>query len=92
MDLKIQFISFVFSFLFGVFLFIIFEYFYVKKYRKRKKYYLLINLVISIIVSIGYFVLLYFINNGYLHLYFLLLICFGFLLTYTLYKKYVNKL
>lgn len=92
MDLKIQFISFGFSFIFGVFLFFIFEIFYIKRYRKKNRLFLLSNVAISILVSISYFVLLYLINNGSLHLYFLLLICFGFLLAYSLYKKHVNKL
>ena len=87
MNLVTQFIILFFSFCFGVFLFFIFKinykYLIIRRYKLRIFFYVSIFLFISIL----YFVILRFLNNGILHLYFLLLIIFGFLITYNFYKK-----
>lgn len=89
MDLKIQIISLIFSFLYGIFLFIIFKLEYKCIFLLKKRYQIICNFIYCIVFSLLYFFLLLFINNGSLHLYFLLLIIFGFLLSYQLSKKIV---
>ena len=89
MDLKIQILSLIFSFFYGIFLFIIFRLEYKCIFLLKKKYQIIFNFIYCIVFSLLYFFLLLFINNGCLHLYFLLLIAFGFLLSYQMSKKIV---
>jgi hypothetical protein len=89
MDLKIQIISLIFSFLYGIFLYIMFRIIYKCIFLLRKRYQIIFNFIYCIVFSLLYFFLLLFINNGTLHIYFLLLIIFGFLLSYQLLKKIV---
>jgi len=87
MNLIVQIISMIFSFLFGIFLYFMFlinyKYLFIKRYKLKMLYYVSIFLF----VSIFYFVVLKYINNGILHLYFLLLLIFGFLVSYNFYKN-----
>lgn len=87
MDLIVQIISMIFSFLFGIFLYFMFiinyKYLFIKRYRLKMLYYMSMFLF----VSIFYFIVLKYINNGILHLYFLLLLIFGFLVSYNFCKK-----
>ncbi|MBQ9018801.1 MAG: hypothetical protein IJ097_00635 [Bacilli bacterium] len=89
MDLKIQIISLLFSFLYGIFLFILFRIQYKCFVLKKEKWKIIFNGIYCIVFSLLYFFLLLFINDGTLHFYFLLLISFGFLLTHHLSKKIV---
>ena len=89
MDLKIQILSLIFSFFYGIFLFIVFKLEYKCIFLIRKKYQIICNFIYCKVFSLLYFFLLLFINNGSLHLYFLLLIAFGFLLSYQMSKKIV---
>jgi hypothetical protein len=89
MDLKIQIFSLIFSFIYGIFLFIMFKFEYKCIFLLRKRYQIIFNFIYCIVFSLLYFFLLLFINNGCLHLYFLLLIVFGFLLSYHVSKKIV---
>lgn len=91
MRLDIQILSFIFSFIFGVFLFFSFN-FVTKNIMNLKKLKIIISLGYYLLVSLLYFYSMYIINNGDLHLYFLLFLLFGFLITYTLFKKYCKKL
>ena len=90
MNLKIQIISFIFSFIYGIFLFILI--FLQRKilFCRNKRRKIFTNSLFCIVISILYFIFIYFINNGVLHLYFLLLIIFGFLVAYNYVKKYVK--
>lgn len=87
MNLIVQIISMIFSFLFGIFLYFMFiinyKYLFIKRYKLKMLYYVSVFLF----VSIFYFVVLKYINNGILHLYFLLLLIFGFLVSYNFYKN-----
>lgn len=87
MNLIVQIISMIFSFLFGIFLYFMFiinyKYLFIKRYRSKIIYYA----AMFLFVSIFYFIVLKYINNGVLHLYFLLLLIFGFLVSYNFYKK-----
>jgi len=88
MELKIQIISLFVSFLFGIFLFVMvkinYKYLFSVKNNKLK---VLFNFIFCLDLSLLYFLILYFLNNGTLHMYFLLLIIFGFLLSYNFSKK-----
>ena len=90
MSLKVQVISFIFSFLYGCILFILFRLQKRVLFSRNKKKRVILSFIFCISISIVYFILIYFINNGVLHLYFLLLIIFGFLVTHNFLKKCVK--
>ena len=90
-NLKMQIVSLIFSFLYGVGLFIVFRYSYKYYFSKKKIKNILRVLLFCLSFSLLYFYILLKINNGVLHFYFLLLIIFGFLLTYSIYKKHVKS-
>ena len=87
MNLVVQIFSMFFSFIYGVFLYFMFvinyKYLFRKKYRLKLFYYF----AMFLFVGLFYFVVLNHINNGILHLYFLLLLIFGFLVSYNFYKN-----
>lgn len=87
MELKLQLLSLFVSFIFGIFLFIMFKvnYKYLFLVSNRKK--ILFNFIFCFDLSILYFLIMYYLNSGRLHLYFLLLIIFGFLLSYKFTKN-----
>ena len=76
MSLLLQLLSILFSFVFGIFLFLLFKF---RKIFNIKKCIIsnIINFCLIIILSV-----LYLINGGIIHLYFLLFIIFGFLILY----------
>ena len=82
MDLKVQIFSFIFSFIYGLFLFYMFKLFHRSLFMKKKLLRFMYNLFFCIILSSLYFLIIYNINGGVIHLYFFLLISFGFLLCY----------
>ena len=88
MTLELQCISLLFSFLYGVFLFLMFHFYC--KYFIKKKFKLLAIFLYCICFSLLYFYCLLCINDGFLHYSLLLFIIFGFLLTYQVFKKYVK--
>jgi len=96
--LNIQLYSLIFSFIFGIFFYFLLDVF--SKITKKCKLWLKIiaSLIFVLIISIIYFAGLLYINNGYLHIYFLILIAIGYLFVYTLkyfwftHKKENNKM
>ena len=92
MSLDIQIYSFVFSFVFGIFFYIVLGLF--SKFIYSKK--LFIKIVSSFIFSIGlsllYFYILLKINNGYLHLYFFLMILLGYIISHFFSVKFFKIL
>lgn len=82
MELNIQIYSFVYSFFFGCVFYFLLDFFnkIVDKFNLFFK--IIISLVFIISLSILYFILLLFINNGIVHIYFLLCILFGYLFVY----------
>lgn len=80
MNLNIQIISFVSSFIYGFLFYYLLELF--NKFIKGKKN--LFNIVFSfffvLLNALLYFLILLFVNNGYVHVYFLLSILWGYLL------------
>ncbi len=91
MDYKIQLISFLFSFLFGIFFYIVskLNYKLVWKYSVVWRY--LITLVFILDVALLYVLAMYHINYGVIHIYFILVLFLGFFLA-DIYEKKLRKL
>ena len=90
-DLKIQIISILFSFVFGVVFYILvflnrYVLFNVKKYIQ-----IVSTFLFMFDMSLLYFICIKFINNGFMHPYFLLSFLFGFWLCFLLLDKLSNK-
>lgn len=90
-DLKIQIISILFSFVFGVVFYILvflnrYVLFNVKKYIQ-----IVSTFLFMFDMSLLYFICIKFINNGIMHPYFLLSFLFGFWLCFLLLDKLSNK-
>ncbi len=85
MELKLQIFSLIFSFIFG-YLFYFTIYFLDNIKIKLLKY--ILSLFIILVMSLLYFWGLLYINNGYLHVYFLFMIIIGYLLNSFLTKRY----
>ena len=91
MNLKIQFYSFVVSFLFGMLFFILLD-------TNKKIIYMsfnfgkiLVSLLFLLAMSLLYFLLLLYINHGYIHIYFFLCIIVGYVVCKVIYKKIVKR-
>lgn len=85
MELKLQIFSLIFSFIFGyLFYFTI----YLLDNIKIKLLKYILSLFIILVMSLLYFWGLLYINNGYLHVYFLFMIITGYLLNSFLTKRY----
>ncbi len=91
MNYKIQLISFVFSFLFGLFFYFtsLLNYKLIKKHSAVLKY--IITTIYIIDISLIYILLMYKINYGVIHIYFILLLFCGFLVGW-LYSKKLRKI
>ena len=87
MNLKLQIYSFVFSFLFGIILSVFTNLNYRLLFNKNKKIKILGNFLFLFDFSLIYFLGIKLINNGILHIYFLLLLILGFLLSYSFYTQ-----
>lgn len=87
MNYKIQLISFLFSFLFGVFFYLtsLINYKIIKKHSYLIKY--LISFIYVLDMALVYILLLYKVNNGVIHVYFVLVLGIGFLVSCLYYKK-----
>ena len=86
MNIKLQIISLFISCCYGGLLFILIRKFYKLLTIKKIMLKITFNITFSISISIIYFLMMYLLNDGYLHLYYLLSIIFGFLLVYQLTK------
>lgn len=91
MDYKIQLLSFFVSFIFGIFFYIlsVFNYKLINKYNKLMQY--ILTFVYMIFISLCYTYLLFKINNGNIHPYFLLLVLAGFVLTNQIKKVLIKN-
>lgn len=87
MNLIVQIFSFIFSFFYGVFVYLIIYFNFRTIFRYKtlcRKFLIFIEMLI---ISLIYFLIIYLINDGILHTYFLLLIIFGILLVHNFIKK-----
>lgn len=91
MNYKLQLISFIFSFLFGIFFYFtsLLNYKLIKKQSSFFKY--VITTIYIFNISFIYILLMYKINYGIIHLYFLFLLFFGFLFGW-IYSKKLRKI
>lgn len=85
MILKLQIISLVSSFLYGIFFYILSKLNY--KFLYNNKYSLIIDFLFVIDNVLLYFIILRYINNGIFHVYFLLSIILGYILGNFIDKK-----
>ena len=82
-ELKVQLISLLYSFLFGNASYIIFS-FYMRLFRKQSnKLMYILSIILILFLALLYFIGLLYINNGYLHFYFLLFVLVGYLFLYS---------
>ena len=92
MELKVQILSLLFSFVFGI----IFSIFTNMNYRflfcKSKIFQIIITIIYVLDFSLLYFLLLKKINEGIIHLYFLFAIALGYLFGYSNLSKYVERI
>ena len=87
MSLIVQIQSLAFSFVFGIFVSILFNVCYKILFYKKIIIRILFNLIFCLSLYILYFYLLYKINNGVLHLYFFLSLIIGFLVYNRIFVK-----
>ena len=87
----IQILTFIFSFIYGIFFYLLarFNNFILKDKKNVTKF--LITLVFIIDIVILYIYLMFKINHGYFHIYFLAILCLGFILMIIMYPKIKNK-
>ena len=87
MNLKFQLISLFFSFIYGCVFYLLLDLFnrIINKRNIFLKY--IMSFIFIIIVALIYFIGLLYINNGYLHVYFLFSIMVGYLFVYFLKDK-----
>lgn len=90
MDLKIQIISLLFSFVFGVFFSICTNLNYRFLFSKNKVFKIIITIIFVLDLSLLYFLMIRKINQGVIHGYFLLAIALGFFLGFINLSKYLN--
>lgn len=82
MRLDIQVYSLILSFLFGIILNILLDIF--NKLNEKNKIFIkiILSFIFVMLLSIAYFIGLLYINNGYLHIYFFIMIMVGYLFVY----------
>ncbi len=82
MNLNIQIYSLFFSFIFGIVFYFLLEVLNVIKLKVKLLFRVIISFFFIILSSLLYFGGLLYINNGYLHIYFLVMIAVGYIVIY----------
>ena len=82
MALNIQIYSIIFSLLFGVIFYFLLDNFNKIKFRKNLIFKIIASLLFVFIIAFLYFIGLLYINNGYVHIYFLISILVGYMFVY----------
>ena len=90
MTLKIQIISFIFSFIYGIFVYKIYLLIYKYLYNVKPIYCFLNNLLFMFIITLIYFKIFYYINNANINLYFIIITTLVFI--YLINNKFTKKL
>ena len=80
--LDIQIKSLIFSFLFGCIFYLMLELFNRIPFKNKICLKIIFSFIFVLIMSLLYFLILLYINNGYLHIYFIILIMVGYLFIY----------
>lgn len=93
MDSKIQLLSLIFSFIYGFIFFFITKYNFFIIDNLKKNYQIIITLIFTLDMYVIYSIFMYIINNGNIHIYFILILIIGFLFGYyfDLYVKFKYK-
>jgi len=91
MDAKTQIITLLFSFLYG-FIFFYLEIFHnhIIKHKKRL-YRSIITILFMCNIVLIYIILIFKLNNGNFHIYFILMIIIGFIISIKIYKNLLNN-
>lgn len=92
MELNIQIYSFIYSFLFGIFLNSIYMLFNKLVWKTKMIIRFIISLGFMIIMTLSYFIGLLWINNGIVHIYFLLCLSLGMLFSKWIKKRWLTHL
>lgn len=87
MILKVQILSLLYSFVYGILFFILLEVNYKLLYTGKIIYRIVISFLFIIIASLLYFFGLLKVNNGVIHIYFFLSLFTGYLLSFVIYEK-----
>jgi len=87
MNLKLQIFSLVFSFFYGVVFSILTNINYKYIFNQKKVIKILFTLIFVLSMAIFYFYIINIINDGIIHLYFLLIILVGFYITFPFSKN-----
>lgn len=91
MELKVQIISLLFSFIFGIVFSVFTNINYRFLYCKNKTFQIIITMIYVIDAALCYFLILKKINNGIIHSYFFLAIALGFFFGFLNLSKYINS-
>ena len=91
MVLSVQVISLLVSFLYGIFFYLTLELNFRFIYCSNLFIRIVISFLFVLFHSLLYFLILMRINNGYIHIYFLLCIILGYLMCKVVYKKFVKR-
>ena len=87
MILKIQIFSLIYSFLYGIFIFFLLEVNYKLLYTGKIIYRVIISFLFVMFISLLYFYGLLKINNGIIHIYFLIVMFTGYMLSFVICRK-----
>ena len=90
MNSTIQLISFLVSFIYGILFYLLTRF---NKYiieNRRIVFRFIITLIFIIDIAILYIYIMYRINNGYFHIYFIFTVILGFVVTHVFYRKIKN--
>ena len=90
-DLTEQFLSFIFSFLYGVISFIFYKYSYKYLYFSKNIYCIFNSFLFCFLLTIIYYKMLYFINDGVINIYFILTGIISFILSSKIFTKKMSK-
>ena len=92
MNLRIQIISLVFSFLFGIIFSICTNLNYRFLFSKNLAFKIIFTIIYIIDFSLLYFIIIKEINQGIIHEYFLLAICIGYLVSFLSFDKKLTRM
>lgn len=86
MTSNMQLLSFLVSFLYGIFFYFltILNFYLIKDLKRYIKHIITSTYVLDIIII--YIIIFYHLNKGYFHIYFLLMVIFGYVVGYLMYK------
>ncbi len=87
MSLKVQILSLIVSFLYGVFFTITVKFIYQKIINNKKIVNIILSFMFALFHALFYFWILLKINNGIIHIYCILSLLMGFIVVYKIIKK-----